>query len=128
MKSLLAAVVAVTAIGMSSAQPALGQSMHVIVIPSELKWAPAPAFQPGAQSAPIEGPLNEAVPFVVRLKFPANFKIAVHWHPAIEHLTIISGTFNLGMGDVLDATKTSAMPAGRGSAVSASSRRTCRTP
>ena len=96
----------------SFAQPALGQSMHVIIIPSELKWAPAPAFQPGAQSAPIEGPLNEAVPFTIRLKFPANFKIAAHWHPAIEHLTIISGTFNLGMGDVLDAAKTTAMPAG----------------
>ena len=34
--------------------------------------------------AVIEGPLNEAVPFTFRLKFPADYNIPAHWHPAIE--------------------------------------------
>ena len=33
-----------------------------------------------------------------RLKFPANYKVPPHWHPGIEHITIISGTLNMGIG------------------------------
>src|SRR5262249_32428138 len=32
--------------------------------------------------------------------------------PAIEHVTVISGTFNIGMGDKIDPTKTQAISAG----------------
>jgi quercetin dioxygenase-like cupin family protein len=62
--------------------------------------------------AVIEGPLNEAKPFIFRARLPANYRIPAHVHPNIEHVTVISGTFNLGTGDVLDAAKTRALPAG----------------
>ena len=52
------------------------------------------------------------MPFTFRIKLPADFKIPAHSHPAIEHVTVISGTFNIGMGDKLDPTKTQAIPAG----------------
>jgi quercetin dioxygenase-like cupin family protein len=60
----------------------------------------------------IEGPANEAVPFILRIKFPADYKVPAHWHPAIEHVTVISGTFNMGTGDKLDMEKTKALPPG----------------
>jgi quercetin dioxygenase-like cupin family protein len=85
---------------------------HTMVVPSDLKWAPVPSLPPGAQIAVIEGPMNTAVPFTVRLKFPADYKIPAHSHPAIEHVTVISGTFNMGTGDKLDPTKTMALPPG----------------
>jgi hypothetical protein len=84
---------------------------HLLVTPSELKWTDVAAL-PGVKLAVIEGPLNEAVPFTMRLKLPSAYKIPAHWHPAIEHVTVISGTFNLGTGDKLDASKTTALPAG----------------
>ena len=56
--------------------------------------------------------MNEAKPFTVRLKFPANYKIPAHSHPAIEHVTVISGTFNMGTGDKLDPKQTKALSAG----------------
>jgi hypothetical protein len=87
-------------------------SNHVMVEPNELKWADVPTLPPGAKVAVIEGPSNEAVPFMMRLKFPANYKVPAHWHPAIEHLTVLSGTFNMGIGDKLDMTKTKALPPG----------------
>jgi hypothetical protein len=52
------------------------------------------------------------VPFTFRIKLPSDFKIPAHSHPAIEHVTVISGTFNIGMGDKLDPSKTQAIPAG----------------
>ena len=85
---------------------------HAMVLPGDLKWADVPSVPPGAKMAVIEGPMSEAVPFTVRLKFPANYELPAHWHPAIEHVTVISGTFNMGMGDKLDRAKTKALPVG----------------
>ena len=84
---------------------------HVMLTPAELTWTDS-ATLPGAKIVVIEGSLNEAVPFTIRLKFPANYKIPAHWHPAIEHVTVISGTLNLGIGDKLDTDKTTALTAG----------------
>jgi hypothetical protein len=86
-------------------------SGHVMVTPADLQWADVPAL-PGAKLAVIEGPITEAVPFTFRVKFPANFKVPPHWHPAIERVTVISGTLHLGVGDTLDQAKTKALPAG----------------
>ncbi|MGE5834364.1 MAG: cupin domain-containing protein, partial [Acidobacteriota bacterium] len=38
---------------------------------------------------------------VMRLKLPANYKIPAHWHSTDERVTVLSGTFNVGMGDKL---------------------------
>jgi hypothetical protein len=35
-------------------------------------------------------------------KFPVDFKIRAHWHLAIEHVTVLSGTLNMGTGDKLE--------------------------
>ena len=92
--------------------PTYAAEGHAFATPSDLKWTDVPALPPGAQIAVIEGPLNEAVPFTFRIKLPADFKIPAHSHPAIEHVTVISGTFNIGMGDKLDPTKSQAISAG----------------
>ena len=71
---------------------------HVMFTPAEvaeLKWTDSAAF-PGAKVTVIEGPLNEAVPFTFRTKFPSDFKIPAHWHPVLKHVTVISGTISLG--------------------------------
>jgi quercetin dioxygenase-like cupin family protein len=49
--------------------------------------------------------------FIVRLKVPAGYKVMPHWHPTDENVTVISGSFGIGMGDKFDA-KTKAFPAG----------------
>jgi quercetin dioxygenase-like cupin family protein len=83
----------------------------IVVVPSDLKWADSKAT-PGAQVAVIEGPANEPVPYILRVKFPADYKIPAHWHPATERVTVLSGTFNLGTGDKLDKEKTKSLTPG----------------
>ena len=85
---------------------------HVIVAPQDLQWEDMTALPPGAKAALIEGPMDQAAPFTIRVKLPADYKIPAHWHPAIEHVTVLSGTFNLGVGDKLDPAKTHAIPVG----------------
>jgi len=84
---------------------------HKMVVPSQLQWADLAAF-PGAQITVIQGPLNEAVPFIARIKFPANTKVPAHSHTAIEHATVLSGVLNMGLGDKLDTSKTQALGPG----------------
>jgi quercetin dioxygenase-like cupin family protein len=48
----------------------------------------------------------------MRLRFPAGYRIPAHSHPAIEHITVLSGVFGIGMGDELDISRGQAMPAG----------------
>ena len=84
---------------------------HVMLAPQELTWTDLPSL-PGVKIAVIEGPLNQAVPIMFRLKFPAGYKVPPHWHPGIEHITIISGTLHMGLGDVFDQTKTRALTPG----------------
>jgi ChrR Cupin-like domain len=91
--------------------PGLSQE-HQMVRPADLKWADVPSLPPGAKIAVIEGKMSEAQAFTVRLSFPANYKVPAHWHPAVERVTVISGTFHMGTGDKLDETKTMPLTAG----------------
>ena len=85
---------------------------HVIFTPADVPWADIPSLPEGAKIAVLEGPITEAVPFTFRLKFPANFKVPPHWHPATERVTVLSGTLHLGKGDTFDEANTTALPAG----------------
>jgi quercetin dioxygenase-like cupin family protein len=84
----------------------------ISIVPSEIKWVDAPSIGPGAKLAVLEGDLKQAAPFTIRLKLPPNFKIPVHTHPEFERVTVLSGTFYLGIGDTFDAAKARAYPAG----------------
>jgi len=82
--------------------------------PDQIKFGPAPPTLPaGAQLAVLEGdPGSSSGDFTVRLKMPDGYRIAPHWHPKRERVTVISGSFKVGMGDSFDATKMTAFPAG----------------
>lgn len=100
----LLALVAVAGVAMLPAIAAAQHHAHTFAPAKDLKWNDTPAL-PGAKIAVIEGPLNEAKPFILRLKFPANYKIAPHFHSAIEHVTVISGEFFMGVGEKADQSK-----------------------
>jgi quercetin dioxygenase-like cupin family protein len=86
---------------------------HVVVAPADLKWGePPPVFEKGASFTVISGDPGQAGPFVVRLKVPAGYKIAPHWHPTDEHVTVLSGTLGVGMGDTIDKSALLKLPAG----------------
>lgn len=85
-----------------------------VFTPDSIHWVPAPpVVNPGAQFAVLEGdPTASSGDYTIRLKMPDGFRINPHWHPLRENVTVISGTFKLGMGDAFDADKMVALPAG----------------
>ena len=40
--------------------------------------------------------------FTVRLRMPDHYVIPPHWHPTDEAVTVIKGTFLVGIGDTVD--------------------------
>jgi hypothetical protein len=48
----------------------------------------------------------------MRVRLPDGYKIPPHTHPKPERVTVISGTFYIGMGDKFDPDKGRAMPTG----------------
>ena len=79
----------------------------------EIKWGPAPAvFPTGAQMAVMQGDPSGTGLFTVRLRLPDGYKIPPHTHPTDEHVTVVSGSFSVGMGKTFDASKMMALSAG----------------
>lgn len=81
------------------------------IYPEELEWKPGPA--PGIQISEMFGDPNQAeLSFTVRVKFPAGYVGRVHRHTQDEYTTVISGSLNVGIGDVLEKEKAIFLPAG----------------
>lgn len=106
--SLLAVLMFATLL---AAAPAPQQN---VFSPDQIKFGPVPPVLPaGAQLAVLEGdPTASSGDFTVRLKMPDGYRIAPHWHPKRENVTVVSGNFNVGMGDSFDLSKMSVFPAG----------------
>ncbi len=54
----------------------------------------------------------EGTQFVLRIRCADGAKVPAHWHPTDEYLTVLKGTFLVGMGDKLDETKLQTMNVG----------------
>ena len=96
-------VVTLAAIAGSGAAQEVKAPSHILRTAAEIKWGvPPPVLPKGAMLAVVSGDPGKPGPYAVRLKMPAGYRIAPHWHPTDEHVTVLSGTFALGMGDKFD--------------------------
>jgi ChrR-like protein with cupin domain len=99
-------LVAIAAVA-SAASAIEVRELHKIITADAIKWQPAPpVFPKGAEFAVLSGNPRKAGPYVVRIKLPDGYMIPAHWHSRPEHVTVISGKFNIGMGEKLDKVRT----------------------
>ena len=83
---------------------------HNIVHIRDLKWIP---IMKGCDLAVVSGnPDAEGKPFVLQIRCTDGTVIPAHWHPTDEYLTVLSGTFLIGMGDKFDKSKLQPMNVG----------------
>jgi ChrR-like protein with cupin domain len=79
------------------------EAKAVIVTPDATQWGAAPAMLPaGAKVAVLDGDPTKPGLFTMRLSVPDGYRIPPHFHPVDEHVTVISGKFQVGMGDTFD--------------------------
>jgi Domain of unknown function (DUF4437) len=105
--------VTILVMGIKTAEAEGKSADHGMLTPAEIAWKDGPASLPkGAKVAVLEGNPAEPGLFTIRLKFPDGYRIAPHWHPAVERVSVIEGTFQFGMGETFDQSKAKALPAG----------------
>lgn len=98
-------------------------AMATVVAPGSEKWMDIPAaamvgtpsVDPGGklQVAMVQGnPMQAGQPYTLRLSCTNGAKIAPHWHPTAENVTVIKGTFAIGMGSSWDQGAMKDLPVG----------------
>ena len=87
-----------------AAQPvADAKKDHIMVTPTEFTWVDGPpAMPPGQKMVVLEGDPAKPGPYTIRAKLPAGYKVPPHWHPGIEHVTVLEGTMGMGYGEKWD--------------------------
>lgn len=96
-----AAALAVAALW--SAPAALAQEDHVLLKQDEVEYSAGPAsLAEGSEYAVLYGDPSAEGVFSMRLKLPDGFHIAPHHHTQPEIVTVLSGTFRIGMGEQAD--------------------------
>jgi mannose-6-phosphate isomerase-like protein (cupin superfamily) len=87
---------------------------QAIVVPANTEhWMPAPGVLPaGAKLAVVEGDPMKPGSYTMRLWMPDGYRLPPHFHSTPEHVTVLSGTFLVGMGDQFDAAKLSPLAPG----------------
>jgi oxalate decarboxylase/phosphoglucose isomerase-like protein (cupin superfamily) len=93
------------------------------VMPGSEKWMDLPAAAlVGTPSVDMGGtvkiailqgdPMTAGRSYTVRLSCTDGTKIAPHWHPTTENVTVIKGTFKVGMGSKWDSAAMAEFPVG----------------
>jgi len=83
-----------------------------IVLPDQLHWVAGTGPLSGIEIAPVVGDPSKPGPFVIRLRIPDGGKAAPHYHADTERVTVLSGTFLVGVGDTMNEKAMKALPAG----------------
>lgn len=100
-----------------------GSAMAIVVPSGSEKWGDIPAEAlVGTPSVEMGGKMQLAVvqgnpmlagsPYTLRLSCTDGTKIAPHWHPTAENVTVVKGTFAIGMGSKWNDAALKELPAG----------------
>jgi anti-sigma factor ChrR (cupin superfamily) len=110
--SVCTALVGLTAFvtGAHSQEKKESAEVHKIVHFGDLKWTP---IMKGCDVAPVSGDSNaEGAPYVLRVRCADGTKFPAHWHPMDENVTVLKGSFLIGMGDTFDESNLQTMNVG----------------
>ena len=85
----------------------------IALTPDAIVWKDAPPSLPkGSKVAVLEGDPKVEGMFTMRVKVAAGAKLAPHWHPRDERVTVLSGAVELGFGETADPATTKRYAAG----------------
>lgn len=74
-------------------------SEPIVTRPEDIVWMNRPG---GVQVAVLQGDPAEPGPFTLRLRYPAGYRKAPHFHAGDAYVTVLSGGYYRGYGHVED--------------------------
>jgi quercetin dioxygenase-like cupin family protein len=105
--AILAALACATALAQDKKD---ADETHRVVNSADLRWTPIIA---GWELAVVSGnPDKEGESFVIRIHGKDGAKLPAHWHPTEENVTVLKGTFLMGVGEKYDESQLQPMSVG----------------
>lgn len=103
---LLAAILLVLLLEFSRAQSKSAGTVQagdqVVMHARELTWQP---LIPEVEMSIVSGDPSKTGIYVLRIRSLKGAKVAPHWHPEDEAITVLAGEFRLGHGEKYDPTQ-----------------------
>ena len=106
------AVVFTLALGALLSAPAEPTKRVIALAPPDIRWVTPPYYTDGRQRAYPRGDSSKGGDWIDRVRIPGASRVLAHTHPDDEIVTVIEGTWYLGVGDRFDETTLKAYPAG----------------
>lgn len=92
--------------------PLASQKQVTALAPQDIRWFTPTYYTDGRQRAHLRGDSSKGGDWIDRVKIPGGSRVPAHTHPDDEIVTVIEGTWYLGIGERFDETKLNAYPAG----------------
>ena len=90
-----------------------GTGRRVIALaPQDIHWFTPAYYTDGRQRAQLLGDSSKSGAWIDRVKIPGGSRVLTHTHPDDEVVTVIEGTWYLGIGEKFDEAKLKAYPPG----------------
>jgi len=83
--------------------------------PEDIRWFTPSYYTDGRQRAQLLGDSRKGGAWIDRVRIPGGSKVLAHTHPTDEVVTVIDGTWYLGIGGKFDETALKPYPAGSSS-------------
>jgi quercetin dioxygenase-like cupin family protein len=111
---LMAAAALMIFAAMTLATPADDKTKKEIVglTPEQVHWFIPSYYKDGRQRAQLLGDSSRGGAWVDRVKIPNGGRVLAHTHPHDEVVTVIEGTWYVGVGERFDPDKLKGYPAG----------------
>ena len=92
--------------------PAEPRKQVTALVPQDIRWFTPPSYTDGRQRASLVGDSSKGGDWIDRVRIPGGARVLAHTHPDDEIVTVIEGTWYLGIGERFDETKLKGYPAG----------------
>jgi len=109
---LTASIVLATALRAAIGAPAESGKQVTALAPQDIRWFTPPSYTDGRQRAHLRGDSSKGGDWIDRVKIPAGSRVLAHTHPDDEVVTVIEGTWYVGIGDRFDEAMLKAYPEG----------------
>ena len=109
---LTVSVVLALALRAPTGAPAESKKQVTALAPQDIQWFTPAYYTDGRQRAHLRGDSSKGGDWIDRVRIPGGSRVLAHTHPDDEIVTVIEGTWYLGIGERFDEAKLKAYPAG----------------
>lgn len=109
---LTVSVALALALRASTAAPPESKKQVTALAPQDIRWFTPAYYTDGRQRAHLRGDSSKGGDWIDRVRIPGGSRVLAHTHPDDEIVTVIEGTWYLGIGERFDETKLKPSPAG----------------